>query len=378
MSDTAVEIETGDAAGNARLLKLAGPWTIQTEGLEEAGASIVEAGRGARSLVIDLSAVEALDTAGAWLIDKARSQLTEAGCEATISHRDSSQALLLQEAHYRKFEVSLPPAQPAGKQLLTDVGESVYNAWRDLVGGVSFLGQVVYTLARALTQPSRLRFTSIVYHVENFAFRGLPIIALINFLVGCIVAQQGIFQLQQFGATAFAVDLIGILVLRELAVLLTSIMIAGRSGSAITAELGSMKMREEIDALRVMGLDPIEVLVLPRILALIISLPLLTFLADISALFGGLLVAWSYGDISPEVFMARLKSAIAMNTFLVGLIKAPFMALVIGMIAAIEGFGVQGSAESLGRQVTASVVKAIFMVIVVDGLFAMFFAAIDY
>ena len=173
-------------------------------------------------------------------------------------------------------------------------------------------------------------------------------------------------------------DLIGILVLRELAVLLTSIMVAGRSGSAITAEVGSMKMREEIDALRVMGMDPMEVLVVPRLLALMISLPLLTFLSDIAALFGGLVVTWSYGGISPEVFMARLQGAIGFNTFMVGLIKAPFMALVIGMIAAMEGLAVEGSAESLGRQVTASVVKSIFMVIVVDGLFAMFFAAIEY
>jgi phospholipid/cholesterol/gamma-HCH transport system permease protein len=236
----------------------------------------------------------------------------------------------------------------------------------------------VACLLTAARRPARLRPTSVIHHVESFAFRALPIIALINFLVGCIVAQQGVFQLSRFGAAAFAVDLIGILVLRELAVLLTSIMVAGRSGSAITAELGSMKMREEIDALRVMGLDPMEVLVVPRIVALIVSLPLLTFLADMAAIFGGLIVAWGYGGISPEVFMARLQNAIGLNTFLVGLIKAPFMALVIGVIAALEGFSVKGSAESLGRQVTASVVKAIFMVIVVDGVFAMFFAAIKY
>jgi len=370
---------SSEGHGAARVLVLAGEWTIEHgAALEEAGAALARAGQGAQTLALDLSSVAALDTAGAWVIDKARSQLAAAGVDASVRHRDASQALLMKEAEFRSFEIALPASGSPVKELLSDVGESVFNAWRDFVGGISFLGQVVYTLFRALLQPARLRFTSIVYHIESFAFRGLPIIALINFLVGCIVAQQGIFQLQQFGATAFAVDLIGILVLRELAVLLTAIMIAGRSGSAITAELGSMKMREEIDALRVMGLDPIEVLALPRILALIISLPLLTFLADISALFGGLLVAWSYGDISPEVFMARLKSAIAFNTFMVGIIKAPFMALVIGMIAAIEGFGVQGSAESLGRQVTASVVKAIFMVIVVDGLFAMFFAAINY
>ena len=206
----------------------------------------------------------------------------------------------------------------------------------------------------------------------------MPIIVLISFLVGCIVAQQGIFQLRKFGATPFVVDLTGILTLRELGVLLTSIMVAGRSGSAFTAEIGSMKMREEIDALRVMGLDPVEVLIVPRILALIIALPMLTFLSDMAALYGGGLVAWIYGDISPDVFVSRLRAAIGMQTFLVGIIKAPFMALVIGLIASMEGLDVQGSAESLGQHVTSSVVKAIFMVIVLDGIFAMFFAAIRY
>lgn len=368
-----------DEPGAAAHLALTGRWTIEGDrALEEAGARILAIGLGRKTVRIDMTKVEALDTAGAWVIDKARTKLREQGVDASIAHGDASHQILLKEAEYRKFEPERPPQGFLIMDVLVDVGSSVASASKDLAAGVAFLGQVVQTFLRAMLQPSRLRFTSVVFHIENFAFRGLPIIALINFLVGCIVAQQGIFQLRQFGASAFAVDLIGILVLRELAVLLTSIMIAGRSGSAITAEIGSMKMREEIDALRVMGLDPVEVLVLPRILALIISMPLLTFLADMSALFGGLLVAWGYGDISPEVFMARLKSAIAMNTFLVGLIKAPFMALVIGMIAAMEGFGVQGSAESLGRQVTASVVKAIFMVIVVDGLFAMFFATIKY
>jgi phospholipid/cholesterol/gamma-HCH transport system permease protein len=169
-----------------------------------------------------------------------------------------------------------------------------------------------------------------------------------------------------------------VLILRELGVLLTSIMIAGRSGSAITAEIGSMKMREEIDALQVMGLRAMDVLVVPRLVALVISLPLLTFVADASAIFGGIVTGWIYGGISPAAFLLRLQAAIDVETFSVGLIKAPFMAMVIGVIAALEGLRVQGSAESLGRQVTASVVKAIFMVIVVDGLFAMFFVGIHY
>ncbi|MBV8593138.1 MAG: ABC transporter permease, partial [Caulobacteraceae bacterium] len=208
--------------------------------------------------------------------------------------------------------------------------------------------------------------------------RSVPIIALINFLVGAIVAQQGIFQLNRFGASSYAIDLVGVLGLRELGVLMTAIMIAGRTGSAITAEIGSMSMREEIDALRVMALDPLEVLIMPRVVALVIALPVLTFVADMATLAGGLVISWSYGGIGPPAFIARLHNAIAAETFLVGLIKAPFMAAMIGLIASIEGLTVHGSAESLGQNVTSSVVKAIFMVIVMDGCFAMFFAAVNY
>ena len=319
-----------------------------------------------------------MDTAGAWLLDRTRSLLGSAGARTSLEGAHTEHTILFEEAHYRTFETEPATHRFAVVDFLAEVGANVAGAFADLINGVAFFGHVVSCLAKLVVSPARIRLTSIVYHVESFAFRGLPIITLINFLVGCIVAQQGIFQLRRFGASTFAVDLIGILVLRELAVLLTSIMVAGRSGSAITAEIGAMRMREEIDALRVMGLEPVEVLVLPRMLALLISLPLLTFLSDMAAIFGGLLVGWGYGGISPEIFMSRLQGAIAINTFMVGIIKAPFMALVISMISAMEGFSVEGSAESLGRQVTASVVKSIFMVIVVDGLFAMFFATIEY
>ena len=358
--------------------RLSGSWTIGAPNIEERARSLVREGKASAHVRLDLSGVSGMDTAGAWLIDRARVELGREGAAAVIERPQTSQAILLDEAHYRVFEGGKKQSGFLAIDLLAELGHNVVLALRDFLNGVAFLGHVISAIGRVLVNPARLRMTSIVYHVESFAFRGLPIIALINFLVGCIVAQQGLFQLKRFGASTFTVDLIGILVLRELAVLLTSIMVAGRSGSAITAEVGSMKMREEIDALRVMGMDPMEVLVVPRLLALMISLPLLTFLSDIAALFGGLVVTWSYGGISPEVFMARLQGAIGFNTFMVGLIKAPFMALVIGMIAAMEGLAVEGSAESLGRQVTASVVKSIFMVIVVDGLFAMFFAAIEY
>jgi phospholipid/cholesterol/gamma-HCH transport system permease protein len=194
-------------------------------------------------------------------------------------------------------------------------------------------------------------------------------------LIGAIIAQQGFFHFRQFGADDYVVDLVGILTLREIGVLIVSIMVAGRSGSSYTAELGAMKMREEIDALRTMGRDPLEVLVLPRVVALVIALPLLALIGSIAALVGGGIVASIYG-MEPSLFIARLGEAVSISDFEVGMIKAPFMALVIGLVACTEGFQVRGSSESLGARTTASVVKAIFLVIVLDGIFAMFFSSI--
>jgi phospholipid/cholesterol/gamma-HCH transport system permease protein len=215
-----------------------------------------------------------------------------------------------------------------------------------------------------------------VHHIDRVGWQAVPIILLITFLIGGIISQQGFFHFRKFGADDYVVDMIGILVLREIGVLIVAIMVAGRSGSSYTAELGSMKMREEIDALRTMGLDPVEVLILPRVAALVLALPLLTFLGSMAALYGGGLVAWLYGGMSPETFTTRLRDAISIDHFQVGMIKAPFMALAIGVVACAEGLKVKGSAESLGLQTTASVVKSIFLVIVLDGLFAMFFASI--
>jgi phospholipid/cholesterol/gamma-HCH transport system permease protein len=368
-----------ETAGQAVRLTLGGVWTLEASRvLEQRAQALVEAARGARLAVFDLAGIERLDTGGAWLIERACAMLEAAGVASRLERVRPEYQILLEETKYRKFDMPVRRRRDALLDPLADIGESVVDVGRDLVAGVTFLGECVVAIARSVVRPSHFRPISLVYHIESFGLRSVPIIALINFLVGCIVAQQGIFQLRTFGAETFAVDLIGILILRELGVLLTSIMVAGRSGSAITAEIGSMKMREEIDAIKVMGLSPIEVLVAPRILALIIAMPLLTFLADMAAVFGGLVVAWVYAGLSPAAFLSRLQLAISFNTFAVGLIKAPFMALVIALIGAREGLAVSGSAESLGRQVTASVVKSIFMVIVVDGLFAMFFAAIHY
>jgi len=363
---------------SARVL-LRGAWTISaSQALESAAERLAAAAGGARRALIDVAGVSRLDTAGAWLIDKARARMAAAGVAADFAGASPENAILLREAAFTPMK---PDGTPRPNPLIAFL--EVLGAWTvwiggQISGGVSFLGELSLTAMRVLVRPKAMRPTSMVFHLESFAWRAVPIIATMNFLVGCIVAQQGIFQLKRFGATTFAIDMLGILVLREMGVLLTSIMVAGRSGSAITAELGSMKMREEVDALRVMGIAPMEALVLPRMMALIVAMPLLTIIGDVSALVGGFVTAHLYNGVSLQTFFERLHYSIATNTFLVGLIKAPFMALAIGTIATIEGFKVEGSAESLGRRVTSSVVISIFMVIFLDGLFAVFFAAVRY
>jgi phospholipid/cholesterol/gamma-HCH transport system permease protein len=361
---------------NGAILRLSGDWTVKTADRIEPLAEEIAAREDVRAL--DLGDVSRLDTAGAWLIDRARRQAAGQGREVELLNVSPDHETMLKEAHYREFEVHTPAPRNGFVHFLEDIGRSIVGFGRDFAAGVSFLGQVIATIFTTALHPSHIRFAPLFFHLESFGFRSVPIITLISFLVGAIVTQQAMFQLQKFGGAFFAVDLLGILTLRELGVLLTAIMIAGRSGSAITAEIGSMKMREEIDAMRVMGFSPMEMLIAPRIVALMIALPLLTFLADMAGIGGGFVVSVTYGQMAPEIFFERLKASIWMSTFLVGMIKAPFMALVIGIIAASEGLAVQGSAESLGRQVTSSVVKGIFMVIVVDALFALFFSAIRY
>ncbi len=364
---------------DALRFSFAGSWTVDgARALQDKVEALITEARGAAEAVFDLGEVERLDTSGAFLIDRTRQDLRDWGIETRFERVRPEFQILLSEARYRTFPELPQKRKNLGFEIAADVGESLVTTGRDIFNATSFFGEVIASLGRTLLTPSRFRGNSVIFHFENFAFRSLPIIALINFLVGGIVAQRGIYLLQRFGAPTYAIDLVGMLTMRELGVLLTSIMIAGRSGSAITAELGAMKMREEIDALHVMGLQPIEVLVVPRLIALILALPALTIVANTAALFGGMLVAWGYGGITPENFLTHLQNAVDTSDFWVGIIKAPFMALVIGLIASTEGFNVSGSAESLGRQVTASVVKSIFMVIVVDGIFSIFFSSIRF
>jgi phospholipid/cholesterol/gamma-HCH transport system permease protein len=332
-----------------------------------------------RHVDIDLSKLERLDTFGAWLIERLNRTFVARGSTTRILNLSDSDRSLFEEVRLvnrttDQGEVDLRPnAIVAG---LDQIGRAMSDIGRSLVLLAHLLGALTMVTLRIIAHPSRLRLTSTVHHLEKVGLNAVPIIVLSTLLIGAILAQQGIFRFRQFGAEAYVVEMVTVLVLREIGVLLVCVLVAGRSGSAYTAELGSMKMREEIDALRTMGLDPVEVLILPRIIAIVIAVPMLTFIGVIAALYGAGLVCWLYGDMSPTIYLERLREAIWPPSFAVGMIKAPFMALVIGLVACVEGFAVDGSAASLGMKTTASVVKSIFLVIVFDGLFAMFFATI--
>jgi phospholipid/cholesterol/gamma-HCH transport system permease protein len=365
------------ARGNGLALCATGSWTAGFAPALEQMVADAEKLTGSRpNIFIDASQLSRLDTFGAWLIERLRRSLTEGGVEAKIAGLSANYSSLVDEVRRVGAAPELKTPSLTVTGILDQFGRIVVGSGTTVIGLVDMLGAVLTAAARVVIHPSGFRLTSTVHHLEQVCFRAVPIVALITFLIGCIISQQGIFHFRQFGADIFVVDMLGVLVLREIGVLLVAIMVAGRSGSAYTAELGSMKMREEIDALRTMGFDPIEVLVLPRLLALVIALPILAFLGDMMALWGGGLVAWLYGGIDPEAFLLRLRDAISIDHFTVGLIKAPVMAAVIGIVACVEGLAVEGSAESLGQHTTSSVVQGIFFVIVMDGVFAIFFASI--
>jgi phospholipid/cholesterol/gamma-HCH transport system permease protein len=364
--------------GGGVALRASGVWTSQYANVIERMVDDAEKrDRGQAAVLIDVSMIAKLDTFGAWLIERLRRGLAEGGAESGIAGLSADYSSLVNEVRRVDTVVPATPARFTITGMLDSVGRSVVDMGDMMVSLAGMTGALLVAAGNVARRPTTFRLTSMVHHLEQVGWRAVPIVMLITFLIGCIIAQQGIFHFRQFGADVFVVDMLGVLVLREIGVLIVAIMVAGRSGSAYTAELGSMKMREEIDALRTMGFDPIEVLILPRILALLIALPTLAFIGGMSALYGGGMVAWLYGGVDPDAFLSRLREAISINHFIVGMIKSPFMALVIGIVASVEGLLVEGSAESLGQHTTASVVKSIFFVIVMDGVFAIFFASID-
>ncbi len=323
---------------------------------------------------IDLGALEALDTAGAWLLCRIRAGLAERGWQVELAAADPVQAELIAEIERLKPRPALPaPRVNPLVRLIARLGGSTLLACHEARRLLSFYGQTIVTLARLALRPWRLRLTSTVHHLEQTCLNALPIVGMIAFLIGVVLAYQGADQLRRFGAEVFTVNLLGVSILREIGILLTAIVVAGRSGSAFTAEIGMMKVREEIDALRTLGVDPIEVLVVPRLLALMIALPLLAFFADILGLFGGGLMSVLALGIPPNQSSSQLDYAITPTMFWIGMVKAPVFAFLIALVGCYEGLAVSGSAESVGRLTTQSVVVSIFLVIVADALFSILF-----
>ncbi|SFI29277.1 ABC transporter permease [Jannaschia pohangensis] len=321
---------------------------------------------------IELSQVARLDTAGAWLV----LDLAQRFGDVPVSGATAPQNDLIETVRRNLPPDVQPPERHTLRNLLIRLGHAVWDTGREALALTAFLGQVVAEILRLLRHPGRLRVTSMVHHMQATGLDAVPIVVLMSFLIGVVVAFQGSTQLEQFGAEIFVVDLIAISVLRELGILLTAIIVAGRSASAFTAAIGSMKMREEIDALRALGLDPITVLVAPRILALVLMLPILCILANVAGLTGGAMMAWMDLGIAPAAFAERIATQIGPWHLAVGLIKAPVFALIVGVVGCRNGLRVGGDAESLGAQTSAAVVASIFLVIVADAVFSVFFAVV--
>ena len=375
---TAGTLISGQSRGDGLDLAAAGSWTAEhARTLEPQVDAVTRTDARVRSVAVDVTRIDQLDTFGAWLLERAIRTWTGQGRATRLIGLREDYRGLFEKVHAGTHILTPePPKQNTIIASLESIGRTMVGAGHDLILLAQMVGALMVAVKRVALRPWTFRLTSMINHLERVGWQAVPIILLITLLIGAILAQQGIFHFRKFGADIYVIDMVGVLVLREVGVLIVCIMVAGRSGSSYTAELGAMKMREEVDALRTMGFDPVEVLILPRIVALVIAVPILTFLGSMAAIYGGGVVSWAYGGIEPPVFLSRLREAISIETFEVGILKAPFMALVIGIVACVEGLQVQGSAESLGEQTTNSVVKSIFLVIVLDGIFAMFFASI--
>jgi len=365
-----------EPAGDQVRIVASGEWTIRNAAAADEIIKATEVPHKVKA-ELDLGAVSLMDTAGAWLIHKVRSQTEFDGARVELRNINSAHKVLLEEVESHHPPQARTHRQPnAVLDYLERVGRKSMDIYDEAKAVIGILGAFGIGLSNSLLRPSKVRIYSVMHNFDRAGLEASSIVALMSFLIGGIIAQQGVYYLQTFGADLFVVDLVGVLAFRELGVLMAAIMIAGRSGSAFTAEIGAMKMREEIDALRVIGLNPIEVLIIPRLLALMLAMPMLTFIADIACVIGGALMTWLYADIPLQTFVIRLHDAVNIQTLMIGIIKAPFMALIIGLISCVEGLKVSGSSESLGRHTTMAVVQSIFMVIVVDGIFAVFFAVI--
>ena len=329
-------------------------------------------------VTMDVAGLTALDTAGAHIIHRLMNDLDRVGIEAVLSGLAVAYRPLLEIV----AEADDQPHEPLHEEshfilaMFERVGRALIDALIEAKSLVNFFGLTIIAFGSAIAKPRRLRPIALINQIEQTGFNAVLIVCLLNFLIGIVIAYQGAVQLRQFGAEIFMIDGLAFGIPREIAVLITAIVVAGRSGSAFTAQIGTMQVNQEVDALKVVGLDPIEVLVLPRINALLITLPMLVFLADVAGLMGGGLMAVLALDLTVGQFMNRLEDVISLQHFLVGLVKAPVFAYIIAIVGCFEGLRVTGSAESVGKMTTKSVVESIVLVILADALFSILFSAL--
>ncbi len=325
-------------------------------------------------LLIDVSQVSRMDTVGAWLVHRlARDHDSE------IVGANEHQATLLEQVSQADKPVKIRADRtPPLYRVMNQIGGATAMAGRTMLGLLGFFGALLVSIGGVITHPRRFRVNAVTQQFELLGIHSLGIIGLMSFLVGVVIAQQGAVQLQQFGAEVFTVNLVGRSAVRELGILMTAIMVAGRSGSAFAAQIGSMKLAEEVDAMRTIGLSPMDALVLPRVLAATIMMPLLGFYSAILAIIGGGLLSWIALDIPPVTFVQRIHEVVPITDLWQMLIKAPVFGFIIAMAGCFQGMQVEGNAEAVGQRTTSAVVQGIFLVIVLDAIFAVFFTSVGW
>jgi phospholipid/cholesterol/gamma-HCH transport system permease protein len=356
------------------MLQAGGAWTV--EFVNDLDRQVESLPKETAARALDLAEIEAIDTAGAWLLARATGQ----GERQEIPWQNLPPEFRPLAERVLGAGPKVIPDKPRPRTLadwVAEVGEGAEEALTETLHLIAFFGEFVLATGRVIVSPQRFRWTSLLVHIEQTGINALPIVGLISFLVGVVLAYQGADQLRQFNAQFLTVNMVGISVLREMGILLTAIVVAGRSGSAFTAQIGTMQVSEEVDALRTMGLDPMEVLVLPRVAALVITLPILTFFADLMGLLGGGMMYSVLVDQTFGQYVSRLNDVVTPTMFWVGMVKAPVFAILIALVGCFEGLRVTGSAESVGRMTTRSVVEGIFLVIIFDALFSILFSILS-
>lgn len=365
-----------DTANAAAVLSLQGEWTVRN--LPQ--AERVELGqlpRGAQKLLINGSGLEEVDTSGAWLIVKAIRSLGIKAEDTQWVGFPPSLLKLVQMIDRVKHDANYGRRRSYTYNALVNLGKYCETLRKETAQLISFFGQICVAFVRILINPRRLRFKSVVYHANHVGINAMPIIILLGISISFVLGYQGANQLRPFGQMPYTINLVAISMLREMGVLITAIMASGRSCSAFAAQIGVMQMNDEVAAMRTLGLDPVELLVLPRVLGILIALPVLTVVADAAGLVGTYFVATAYLDMSYAQFMARLQPSISDMTIYIGLIKAPVFAVIIGVIGCFHGLQVRTSATELGHRTTTAVVQAIFLVVVIDAIFSILFTLLN-